>query len=91
MLTQKIDERAIIGCAEASRFTQIRTRGGSAETLVKALAVNPYGMPSVSVVTIVTPVGNLRIASRKLFDTRTDADAVPQRDDRRIQKRMMQE
>ena len=89
MLTQKIDAREIIGCAEASRFTQISTIGGSAETLVNALAVNPYGTPSAKVVTIVTPVGNRRMASRKLLDTRADADAVPERDNGRIEERMV--
>jgi hypothetical protein len=41
MFTQKIEEREMIGCAEASRFTQTSTIGGSAETLVNAFAVKP--------------------------------------------------
>ena len=63
-----------------------------AETLVNALAVNPSGLPSTTVVTIVTPVAKRRIAARKSsLDTSADSYAAPDRENRRIELRVFEE
>ena len=48
------------------RFTQMSTKGGSAETEVKALTVMPALPAGPSVTTTVTPVAAIAIASTKL-------------------------
>jgi hypothetical protein len=60
-LTQKMRELEIYKYERASRFTQIRSIGGSVETLANALSVMPRGSPSRSDVTTVTPDGWRRI------------------------------
>lgn len=48
-------------CASASRLTQARSCGGSAETEQTAVAVRPAFVPSPAVVTNVTPAASCRM------------------------------
>src|SRR5581483_543046 len=92
MFTQKCCARAISGCASAPRLTQISTVGGSAETLANAFTVNPCTCSSCVVVTIATPVAKRRIAARKSsVDAGTESDPVADRNDRRVELRVVEE
>src|SRR5947209_529166 len=92
MFTQNRCEAAMSGCAVATRFTQISTVGGSADTLANAFTVKPWMRSSSDVVTMATPVTKRRIAARKSsVDAGTDPDPVADRHDGRVEPRIAEE
>ena len=65
MFTPNDPASRISSCAPASWFTQINSRGGSAETEQVAVAVSPSLAPLWAAVITVTPAANCRIPALK--------------------------